>query len=154
MGKILVYIVVVPVFLLLLYRFITLYEYDTKQRYLKDMLDSIAQKVKITGVLTQEDYEELKGKLNKISRFEEEGTNTDAEKGIRLMKCKVYEGEPSEFVRYIPGENLDKGDIFAVSIKSSEVSNFSRIHNSGVNPDDTKNLYYKAKAECRVEYVP
>lgn len=154
MGKILVYIVVVPVLLLLLYRFITLYEYDTKQRYLKDMLDSTAQKVKITGILTREDYEELKQKLNKVSRFEEENSNSDDEKGIRLMKSRIYSGIPSEFARYIPDESLNKGDIFAISVKSSDVSNFSRIHNSGVNPDDTKNLYYKAKAECRVEYVP
>jgi hypothetical protein len=55
-----------------------------------------------------------------------------------------------DITEYLPEQVLNKGDAFMVYIKSSDVSNYSRIQNGGV-VDEANNLYYKAKVQCRVE---
>lgn len=146
MSKIYAFLIIVPFVALLLFKGILFYEYDTKQRYIKDIADSTAYIVKITGVLTMDGYSELKAKLNKFGKFEDAN--------IKLMKGVYANGTVTGMTPYILGTQLNKGDAFLIYVKSAEVSNYSRLQNGGVNPDDTQNLYYCAKAQCRVEYVP
>jgi hypothetical protein len=146
MSKIYAFIIIVPFIALLMFRCIFFYEYGTKQRYIKDLSDSVTYIVKITGVLTKDEFTELKTKLNKFAGFEDEN--------IELMKGVYDNGNLSNLSSYVLGTQLTKGDAFIICIKSTDVSNYSRIQNGGVNPDDTQNLYYCAKAQCRVEYVP
>lgn len=145
MSKIYAFIIIVPLIAVLLFKGVFFYEYDTKQRYIKDMVDSAAYVVKITGVLTDEGYLDLKTKLNKFAGFE------DAD--ILLKKGTYTSGEISGLINYNLNTRLEKGDAFLIFVRSSNVSNYSRIQNGGVNLDDTQNLYYKAKAVCRVEYI-
>ena len=146
MSKIYAFIIIVPFIALLMFESIFFYEYDTKQRYIKDLADSTAYVVKITGVLSVDEYSEMKTKLNKYARFDDVN--------IVLMKGVYDGGNLSGLSLYTLGTQLNKGDAFLIYIKSANVSNYSRLQNGGVNPDDTKNLYYTAKAQCRVEYVP
>jgi hypothetical protein len=146
MSKIYAFIIIVPFIAVLMFKGIFFYEFDTKQRYIKDLADSMAYVVKITGVLTIDEYAELKTKLNRYSRFDDAG--------IILRKGSYIDGELSGLSAYTPGSRLSKGDAFLIYVKSTGVSNYSRIENGGVNQDDGKNLYYSAKAQCRVEFVP
>ncbi len=146
MSKIYAFLIIVPFIALLLFKGILFYEFDTKQRYIKDVADSTAYIVKITGVVTIDGYSELKTKLNKYGKFDDAN--------IRLMKGVYTNGAISGMTSYILGTQLSKGDAFLIYVKSAEVSNYSRLQNGGVNPDDTQNLYFCARAQCRVEYVP
>ena len=137
MSKIYAFIIIVPFIALLLF---------TKQRYIKDLTDSTAYVVKITGMITTEEYSKLKAKLNKFARFDDAN--------IILMKGVYNTGTLTNMTAYILGTQLNKGDAFLIYIKSVDVSNYSKLQNGGVNSDDTQNLYYCAKAQCRVEYVP
>ena len=145
MNKILVFVVIVPVIALLMFKGIFFYEYDTKQRYIKDLIDSTAYEVKITGVLTTDEYAGLKTKLNSFAKFDDAG--------IILKKGNYVDGSLSYLTSYNLNTRLNKGDAFLIYVKSSNVSNYSRIQNGGVSADDTENLYYKAKAQCRVEFI-
>jgi hypothetical protein len=146
MSKIYAFIVIVPFMALLLFKGILLYEFDTKQRYIKDIADSTAYVVKITGVLSPDVYSDLRTKLNKLAVFD------DAD--IIFMKGEYMDGTLSNLTTYVVGTQLQRGDAFMIYIRSSGVSNYSRLQNGGVNPDDTQNLHYSARAQCRVEYVP
>ena len=130
---------------MLLFKGVFFYEYDTKQRYIKDLADSTAYIVKITGVLTQDEYNRLKTDLNKYADF--------GDSNIILRKGIYSNGNVLASESYIPGMRLNKGDAFAIYVQSVNVSNYSRVENLGVSIDDTKNLYFKAKAVCRVEFV-
>jgi hypothetical protein len=70
-----------------------------------------------------------------------------------LKKGRYLDGSLEYMEDYMPGEQLGKGDAFLIFVKSSEVSNYSRVQNGGVSFDDTRNLYFKAKAQCRIEYA-
>lgn len=144
-SKIYAFIIIVPLIAVLLFKGVFFYEYDTKQRYIKDLVDSTAYVVKITGVLTDEGYLDLKTKLNKFASF------TDAD--IFLKKGTYTDGEISGLTNYNLNTRLEKGDAFLIFVQSSNVSNYSRVQNGGVNPNDIQNLYYRAKAVCRVEYI-
>lgn len=146
MSKIYVFIIIVPFMALLLFKGVLFYEFDTKQRYIKDLADSAAYVVKITGRLTADGYSELKNKLNKFARFEDIN--------IILRKGVYNNGNLSNLTPYTLGTQLNKGDAFLVYVKSAGVSNYSKQQNGGVNPDDSQNLYYCARAQCRVEFVP
>ena len=145
MNKIFAFIIVTPFIALLLFKAVAFYEYDTKQRYMKNIIDSVAYNVKITGRLDREGYDNLKISLNKL------GTFNDSD----IVMRKGYFGSDGTLMDnmsvYGVNEQLSRGDAFAIYIKSSGVSNYSRIQNGGVAADDTKNLYFKAKAFCRVE---
>lgn len=145
MSKIYVFIVIVPLIAFMMFRAILFYEYDTKQRYIKDLTDSTAYAIKITGVLTSDEYTDLKTKLNSFAKFDDTG--------IVLKKGTYVNGTLSNLTTYNLNTQLNKGDAFLIYVKSSNVSNYSRIQNGGVSADDSQNLYYKAKAECRIEYV-
>ena len=145
MSKIYSFIVIIPLIAILLFKGVFFYEYDTKQRYIKDLADSTAYIVKITGVLSQDEYNRLKVSLNKYGTF----NNSD----IILKKGSYINGDITALQPYSPGTRLVKGDAFLLFVKSSNVANYSKLENGGVNPDDTKNLYFKARAVCRVEYL-
>lgn len=145
MSKIFSFLIIIPLVVMLLFKGVFFYEYDTKQRYIKDLADSSAYIVKITGVLSQDEYNSLKTNLNKYGTFNDTG--------IILKKGVYINGDITALQPYIPGTRLTKGDAFALFVKSSNITNYSRIENGGVNPDDTKNLYFKAIAVCRVEYM-
>lgn len=145
MNKILVFVVIVPIIALMMFKGIFFYEYDTKQRYIKDLVDSIAYEVKITGVLSAGEYTGLKTKLNSYGKFDDTG--------IILKKGIYVDGSLSNLTTYSLNTRLNKSDAFLIYVKSSNVSNYSRIQNGGVSADDTENLYYKAKAQCRIEYI-
>lgn len=145
MSKMLSFLVIVPLIIMLLFKGVFFYEYDTKQRYIKDLTDSTAYIVKITGVLSGDEYSRLKSSLNKYGNFNDTG--------IILEKGIYSNGEITALETYIPGTRLNKGDAFVLTVKSSNAANYSRIENNGINPDDTKNLYYTSRAVCRVEYL-
>jgi len=145
MNKIYSFIIIIPLIAILLFKGVFFYEYDAKQRYIKDLVDSTAYIVKITGVLTQDEYSRLKTNLNKYATFDNSS--------IVLRKGIYSNGNITATEPYIPGTRLTKGDAFMIYVKSSIVSNYSRIENGGVSKDDSKNLYFTARAVCRVEYV-
>jgi len=144
LGKIYAFVIMLPLAAMMLLRGVTFFEYDTKTRYITDYINMTAYKVKLTGELTQDDYNELKSKLNTIARFNDSG--------IILKKAKyMADGSIGNVQAYTIGEKLIKGDLFMIYVKSSDVSNFSKASNFGVSQDDGKNLYYKAKAVVRIE---
>lgn len=145
MSKIYAFIVVFPLIFILLVKGIVFYEYDTKQRYIKDLVDSTAYTVKITGILTADEYNNIKTKLGNFGQFQDSG--------IILKKGTYINGALSGLTTYTPGTQLSKGDAFLIYVKSANVSNYSRVENGGVSTDDSKNIYFKAKAVCRVEYI-
>ena len=145
MSKIYSFLIIIPLVAMLLFKGVFFYEYDTKQRYIKDLADSTAYVVKITGILSQDEYNRLKASLNKYGIF------NDA--GIILQKGIYINGSITALQPYIPGTRLVKGDAFVLTVRSLNVSNYSKIENGGISPDDTKNLYFKARAVCRVEYL-
>ena len=128
-----------------MFKAVFFYEYDTKQRYIKDIVDSTAYVVKITGLLTTDEYSNLKSRLNRYGNFNDSS--------IILRKGIYVNGHLTNLTPYNLDTRLQKGDAFLVYIKSTNVSNYSRIQNGGVSVDDSQNLYFKAKAQCRVEYV-
>lgn len=148
MNKIIAFLVTLPVIAILLFKAVAFYEYDTKQRYIKNLIDTTAYKVKITGVLTNEEKNDLMDRLNQLAKFEENG--------IKLKKGSITDEDVTyTSPDYSPGETLQKGDIFSIYVVSSEPSIYSRIENGGVDlVNKENNIYYKAKSICRVEYIP
>lgn len=144
MSKILVYLIAVPFISLLIFKAVFISDYDLKQRYIKDQIDVVCYEVKITGVLSTTEYNNFKTKINRLSDFNRVGC-------IILKKGDYINGTVTNLIDYAPGTVLNKGDAFLIYVQSATVSNYSRIQNAGINPDDSQNLYYKAKAQCRVE---
>lgn len=145
MNKIYVSIIVVPLIAILMFKAIAISDFDLKQRYLKDQVDLVAYQVKLTGTLTDDAYGEFLIRINKLADFSSGSSRIILKKGI------YTNGVITGFTNYTIGEVLNKGEAFLVYIKSSDVSNYSRIQNGGVSLNDTENLYYAAKAECRIE---
>ncbi len=146
MNKIYVSVIVIPFIAILMFKAIAISEYDLKQRYLKDQVDLVAYQVKLTGTLTDDAYNEFMTKINRLADFK------SGSGGSIILKKGIYaNGTITGLTNYTIGEVLNKGEAFLIYIKSANVSSYSRIQNGGVSPDDTKNLYYKAKAECRIE---
>lgn len=145
MSKIYSFIIIIPIIALLLFKGVFFYEFDTKQRYIKDLTDSTAYIVKITGVLTQDEHNYLETQLNKYAIFDD---------GSIILEKGIYSnGNILSPTPYIPGTKLQKGDAFIIYVRSKNVSNYSRVENWGISEDDTKNLHFTAKAVCRVEYM-
>ncbi|MHB8062600.1 MAG: hypothetical protein ACYDG2_08205, partial [Ruminiclostridium sp.] len=72
MNKIYAFIIIIPLIAILFLKTMSFYEFDTKQRYIKNTVDSVAHKVMITGVMTASDKDELMDQLNRLSAFEDE----------------------------------------------------------------------------------
>ncbi len=141
MSKIYAFIIIIPVIAILLFKTIAFYEFDTKQRYIKNTIDSASHKVMITGVLTAGDKEEMLKKLNRFGDFGEDS--------IILESGSVNaDGEIYGMSRYTTGDILDRGEIFSIFVLSGNKSLLSGVE--GDSDEDNK-LCYKAKAVCRVE---
>jgi hypothetical protein len=145
MSKILVFIVTVPFLCLLLYKAVFFYEYDTKQRYLKDLVDDAAFKVRLTGILTREEHDELAQKLLRL------GIDTGSGSGIIIKKGSFSDGELAALTDYTPGEYLQRGDAFMLTVISVNPSKLSVVFGRD-GSEGGDELYFKAKALCRVEY--
>lgn len=142
MNKIYAFIIIIPLIALLFLKTMTFYEFDTKQRYIKNTVDGVAHKVMITGVMTVSDKEELLVKLQKLGDFKDEDVT---------FKCGNIQsdGTLTGLYSYVPGNILDRGEIFSIYVESKAESTLSRTEgNSG---DTTNKLFYKAKAICRIE---
>lgn len=141
MNKIYAFIIIIPLIAVLFIKTVGFYEFDTKQRYVKNTVDSVAHKVMITGVMTANDKEELMVKLRKLSNFKDDDI---------ILECGYMdsEGTLTGLSSYSPGNVLDRGEIFSIYVQSEAESNFSRMEDS---PDYDNKLFYKAKAICRVE---
>lgn len=143
MSKIIAFIVIIPFMVLLIFKTVLFYDFETKQRYIKDLTDNITYKVKITGVLTQDEYNDYLSKLNKISTFKSYS--------LIIQKGRYVDGLATDWSSYSPGNVLARGEAFMIFAKSEDVPLFSRSHNGGVMPADEQNLHFVAKAQCRIE---
>lgn len=142
MNKIYAFIIIIPLIALLFLKTMTFYEFDTKQRYIKNTLDGVAHKVMITGVMTVSDKEGLLDKLRKLSNFDDEDVT---------FKCGNInsDGTLADLYLYVPGNILRRGEIFSIYLESKDESTFSRME--GNSADANNKLFYKAKAICRIE---
>ncbi len=140
MNKVYAFIIIIPLIAILFLKTMSFYEFDTKQRYIKNAIDNVAHKVMLTGVMTVKDKEELMNKLQKLSSFEDEDI---------ILKCGNLDsdGTLSDLSSYSLGEVLDRGEVFSIYIQSDVETDFSRMEGSSENDK----LFYKAKAICRVE---
>ena len=147
MTKILSFVVIAPLIVILLLKASAFYEYDTKQRYIKNLVDGVAYKVKLTGVFDTEGADDLKKELEKLIKLDEKSI---------VMKYSTNQSISisEESIPYTQGFQLERGSTFSVSVKSANVSQFSLLQNLGVSNDENKNLRYVAKAVCCVEYAP
>lgn len=144
MNKIYTFIIIIPLIAILFIKTISFYEFDTKQRYIKNAVDSVAHKVMITGVMTVSDKEKLMDNLEKLSDFEEDGI---------VLKWGNLQSDGSllELNSYVLGSVLDRGEIFSIYVQSNNESTLSRMEGNSADERDT--LHYKAKAVCRVEKI-
>lgn len=142
MNKIYAFIVIIPLVALLFIKSIAFYEYDTKQRYIKNEVDSAAHKVMITGVMTVADKDNLLKELKKLGDFEA---------GNIILKYGSIQSDGSvgELYPYTPGSILDRGWIFSIYVQSRDESTLSKVE--GDSASGGSELYYKAKATCRIE---
>lgn len=142
MNKVYSFIVIIPLIAMLFFKTIAVYDFDTKQRYIKNAVDNVAHKVMITGVMTDYDKEELMNKLHKLGNFEEENV-------ILKYGYTEQEGTLSELATYTLGNILNRGQIFSIYIQSR---NESKLSGMEINPThENSRLFYKASAVCRVE---
>ena len=142
MNKIYAFIIIIPLIALLFIKTMGFYEFDTKQRYMKNAVDSVAHKVMITGVMTSRDKEELLDKLQKLSDFGEVDVT---------LECGTIQsdGTIAGLHTYALGNVLDRGEVFNIYVQSKEDSILSRMESDSTNESDR--LFYKAKATCRIE---
>ena len=141
MSKIYAFIIIIPMIAILLFKTIAFYEFDTKQRYIKNSIDSVSHKVMITGVLTAGDKEEMLTKLNMFGNFGED--DIILESGSVNADGVIY-----GMSRYTTGDILDRGEIFSIFVQSDNKSLLSGVEGDS---DEHNKLCYKAKAVCRVE---
>lgn len=142
MNKIYAFLIIIPLIAVLFFKTLTFYEYDTKQRYVKNTVDSVAHKVMITGVMTVSDREELLEKLGKLGTFRANNIS---------IKCGTIEpdGTVGRLGSYALGSVLDRGEIFSIYVESENESIFSKTEVNSHNEENK--LHYRAKATCRVE---
>lgn len=141
MNKIYAFLIILPIIALLIFRTVAFYDFDTKQRYVKNSVDSAAHKAMITGVYTALDKSQLVKKLNQLGSFNEAD--------ILLQYGAVNtDGQLSELVPYTPGDILQRGQVFKITVMSHDVSLLSQMKN---NNEGSGKLYFKAQALCRIE---
>lgn len=142
MNKIYAFIIIIPIVAMLFFKTMVFYEFDTKQKYIKNTVDAVARKVMITGVMTAGDREELLDKLKKFGDFGIEDIKT--EYGIMQPDGTIW-----GLSAYTPGNVMNRGEIFSIYVQSENESNLSRME--GDPAGDADKLYYSAKATCRIE---
>ncbi len=142
MSKIYTFLIILPIIAALFFKTAAFYEFDTKQRYIKNTVDNLTHKVMITGVMTEKDKADLLDKLNKLEKF--------SENNVILEAGPVdSHGAISELYPYLAGDVLDRGAVFSITVKSDDESLLSEMGDKGA--DGSHKLYYKAKAVCRIE---
>lgn len=142
MNKIYAFLVIIPFVVILFLKSLSFYEFDTKQRYIKNAVDGVAHKVMITGVMTVSDEDELLKKLSILGNFK---TGNMSIKYGNLQS----DGSIAELGDYSLGNVLDRGDFFSIYVESENESNFSRMEDNSA--DEANGLHYRAKATCRIE---
>jgi len=142
MNKVYAFLVIIPLIAMLFLKTMAFYDFDTKQRYIKNAVDNVAHKVMITGVMTAYDSEELMNKLRKIGNFERESV-------ILKYGYTEQDGALSELAPYTLGNVLDRGQIFSIYVQSGNESALSGMEINHTN--ENNRLFYKAAAVCRVE---
>lgn len=142
MGKIYTFLIIVPVIALLIFKAVAFYEFDTKQRYIKNLVDSAAHKVMITGVMTAADKEQLLKQLQEFSGFKDE----DIQLKYGMLQS---DGSLADMDPYTPGNIMARGETFCIYVQSREECTISRME--GKMQDEDDRLYFKAKAVCRIE---
>ncbi|EPR14341.1 hypothetical protein [Ruminiclostridium papyrosolvens] len=142
MNKIYAFLIIIPLIAVLFFKTLTFYEYDTKQRYVKNTVDSVAHKVMITGVMTVSDQEELLEKLGELGTFLA---------GNISIKCANVQpdGTVGGLGDYVLGSVLDREEIFSIYVESENESIFSETE--VISDNESNKLHYRAKATCRVE---
>lgn len=142
MSKIYTFLIIIPIIAALFFKTAALYEFDTKQRYIKNTVDNLTHKVMITGVMTEKDKADLLDRLNRLGKFSENSVILEA------GSVDSYESI-SELYPYMAGDVLDRGAVFSITVKSDDESLLSEMGDKSA--DGSHKLYYKAKAVCRIE---
>lgn len=144
-GKIFSFIVITPLIILLMLKTVAFYEFDTKQRYIKNLLDNAAYQVRITGCFDHDDFSALKSELSKLAQLDAESLKT-------YYASSLEGGFEKNSSTYYLGTELQKGEFFSIEFSSMDVSNLSRLQNLGVSVDESKNLRYGGKTLISVEH--
>lgn len=142
MNKIYAFLIIIPLITLLFIKSVTFYEFDTKQRYIKNTVDSVTHKVMITGVMTVNDKSRLLEELKKLGDFD------DSSIILKYGNLRA-DGSLSSVYTYVPGIIMDRGAIFSIYVQSKNESRLSKAEDFA--DDESGKLYYKAKATCRIE---
>ena len=138
MNKIYAFLVIMPIMVILMFKAVALYEYDTTQRYIKNYIDDTARKVMITGVMTLQDKNNLLLNLSKFGTF--------TQNSIILKRGDSSNTSDTNMIDYAIGSILGRGEYFSIYVKSDNESTLSRLEG-----DSTKQVFYKARAVCRIE---
>jgi len=144
MNKIYAFIIIIPLIAILFLKTMTFYEFDTKQRYIKNAIDGVAHKVMITGVMTVSDKDELINKLQKLSNFEDEDVS------LKFGNIQS-DGSLTGLNAYVLGNVLYRGEVFSIYVQSHNESILSGM--VGNSAGGNNKLFYKAKAICRIEKI-
>ena len=142
MNKVYAFIIIIPLIAMLFLKTMNFYEFDTKQRYIKNTVDSVAHKVMITGVMTVSDKDELMEKLRKLATFEDEDVSLKS-------GTAQADGSLAGLNAYVLGNVLDRGEIFSIYVQSRAESSLSKMEGNSIVQDNK--VLYKAKAICRIE---
>lgn len=137
MSKIYAFVIIIPIVVILMFKSVALYEYDTTQRYIKNYVDDTARKVMITGVMTLQDKNNLLSNLNKFGTFKQNS--------IITRRGNSVDSEAT-MTEYAIGSILSRGEYFCIYVKSDNESTLSRLEG-----DTNKQIFYKARAICRIE---
>ena len=138
MNKIYAFLVILPIMVIILFKSVALYEYDTTQRYIKNYVDDTARKVMITGVMTLQDKNNLLSNLSKFGAF--------TQNSIILKRGNSPDAGDNNMNDYAVGSVLSRGEYFSIYVKSDNESTLSRLEGDAVNQ-----IFYKARAVCRIE---
>lgn len=141
MNKIYAFIVIIPLIATFLFKSLAFYDFDTRQRYIKNAVDNTAHKVMITGVMTASDRDSLLNELRKLGEFEEES--------IVLKSGYLEQDALSCLEPYSLGNVLDRGEIFSIYVQSAKESMISEMERNTAN--ENHRLCFKAAAVCRIE---
>jgi len=142
MSKIYTFLIILPMMAALFFKTAAFYEFDTRQRYIKNTVDTYTHKVMITGVMTEKDKGDLLEKLNRLGTFNENHVI------LETGPVDSY-GAISTLYPYMTGDLLDRGEVFSITVKSEDESLLSEMEDE--NTDGSHKLFYKAKAVCRIE---
>jgi hypothetical protein len=143
MDKILAYIVIFPFAFMIFVQSVLLFEFDLKQRHINNLTELLSDKVKITGILTEDELNEFKLGLNKFAKFDDENI-------FLFFKSDI---DDEDYTDYLLGSPLEKGSVFRIYAKSANQANFSRVQRWGRGATDSQRIFYTSNYIVRVEQV-